>query len=211
MLSKLARCLVEVVLDETLSKELALNSKYRIFFRYVQILNFFEDIQTQDDLSRLPDLFPHLVELKQEYRYDIHAAIRNPSAYPDDFGEGTLNFRFWTKFKALERLKCENWKVSPSELKEIVKSCRVLEEVHIFSAKLKELENGQIRTTFASCGILLSENKFTTGSYEWEYSVGDGKTIRKQRISLENFHSSKAMVNCLDQRGYLRKEIDLVD
>ena len=207
---KLARCLRGVHLFETLNTNPALNGNFKILFSYVQELWISKDIRTQSDLDRLPDLFPHLVELQQGPTDGIYQAFRNPSAHPDEFGGGPFNFRFLAKFKALHKLENRRWRVSPSELKEMMKSCRFLEKVEFYSLTRVELENGQVRTTLATYGISLSGNQFLAGAFEYEYPVKDGKetehSLGEPRKPQGKFHSSEAAVDWLNQRGYLRKE-----
>lgn len=157
---KLARCLVKVTFCKTLSKDnFGLDAKFKILFKYVQVLKLAKDIRTQSDLDRLPELFPHLTELERYRSSDIYSAISNPKAHPDYFRNDTLNFRFLASFKALHTLKTENWRVSPSELSEMVKNCRFLEKIEIKPTKLEELPNREFKTKLATIEISISKKK----------------------------------------------------
>lgn len=204
---KLARCLVKVSLGETLAKEPALNFKFKILFRYVQVLWLWEDIQSQSDLDRLPEHFPHLVELVQTRSsgHGIYSVVRYPSLYPNDFTDGPLNFRFLSRFKNLQKLSTQHWKVSPSELKEMMKNCRFLEELQIHAAKL-EKANGKIRTRLNQVELFVLENEFKMRFNESEYSVSDGETIRSQTLR-EKLYSLEETLDRIEQRGCLRREI----
>lgn len=116
----------------------------------------------------------------------------------------------------MQDLKITTWKVSPNELREILKNCQFLEKVYLCSLKLEELANEEIRTKCTKVLIMKSENEFIVGCSEAEYLVKDKvhsfydyenyKQVRGEVLPREKFYSLEAVVDRLDQKGCLRNE-----
>lgn len=206
---RLARCLVEVELSETiLDKEL--DGKFKMVFKYVQLLVLRRDFRNQNNLDRLPDLFPHLVKLKDDlHENNVMHAMGCPSLLPGFFSERMVDLRFLVRFKMLQKLESKNWRFSASELSETLKNCPLLEDVRIYFAKLEKLPNGETLTKLARIYISIGENEYTVSNYERKRLIGITGFKDKYSSSKKKLHSSlEALVDCLHQKGHLRKEIE---
>ena len=138
-LERLARCIEAVELLAVLNP--ALSSNYKILFRYVRVLILSEQFQEQRDLDRLPELFPHLLEIKEGALASLvnqrnsYEGSSNPAAFPNLFRK-VFNFEFLAKFPALTRLETDRWTLSRSELERILQNCRFLREIKLSRRQL---------------------------------------------------------------------------
>ena len=200
---QVARCLVQVNLQEALGKDaLGLHAKFKILFRYVQKLWLNSDIRTQRDLDRLPDFFPHLLAFER----DNHIQIYNAKAYPDRFDEDKLNFCFLARFETLHTLSARGWRISADELKNVLQKCRFLRRIEI-SEKVELLSIGQIKAKHTIIKIVKSKDYevFCT-EYTRVYpvhlaSIGN---IVKKSFPKAKIPSPERVVACLNRRGFLR-------
>ena len=130
-LERLARCIEVVEFPEILKNNAALTAKYQTLFRYVRLLILSEQFKEQRDLNRLPELFPHLLEIKEGSqgslfrRGNLFEICRNPAAFPNLFRKA-FNFDFLARFPALTRLETDGWNLSRAEFERILQNCRFL-------------------------------------------------------------------------------------
>ena len=111
--------------------------------------------------------------------------------------------------KLLQKLNVENWRVLPSESKEVVPNCRFLREIRTYSVKLERLANEHIRTSSTEIYIFLLKKKINFLSSKHEYSATNNPDdIRSKSYAQMVFGFFFLIVHSLDQRGCLRKKIE---
>lgn len=223
---RLARCLVEVILKENLGNEL--NAKFKILFRYVQKLSLDRDIPKfgQSDLDRLPDLFPHLLELNQGISPD---KLCNRSFHSNDLADHTLNFRFLSRFKCLQKFRAEHWWVSSNELKEMVENCRFLRKFETCFSIFGEQTTVKLSYTKYRIRIDVNDKKIEVRikAFKREYSIKHPKTLFQpihqypwaknyyqpyylpdyKYFWSNNFYCWRKVWEILDEQGYLRGRV----
>ena len=152
-LERLARSIQVVEFPQILSNDSALTAKYQALFRYVRILYLSEQFQDQRDLDRLPELFPHVLEIQEGSlaslirNGDPYEGCANPAAFPHLF-QKIFNFDFLARFPALTRLETDRWTLSRAEFERILKDCRFLREMKFSRRQLVGSLEVPIRTEF---------------------------------------------------------------
>ena len=159
-IERLARCIEVVEFLQILGNNSALTAKYQTLFRYVKILILSEQFQEQRDLDRLPELFPHLLEIREGSevsfigRGNDFEASRNPAAFPNLFRKA-FNFQFLAKFPALTYLETDRWRFSRGEFEGILQSCRFLRVAKFSRRRLIGSLEAPIRTEYSIYTISL--------------------------------------------------------
>ena len=152
-LERLARCIEVVEFPEILKNDPVLASKYQILFRYVRFLRLSGQFREQRDLDRLPELFPHLWEIREGslvslFRRGISSeGCSNPRAFPHLFRKA-FNFDFLARFPALTRLEIDRWTLSRGELERIMQNSRFLREIKFSRRQLVGSMEIPIRTEY---------------------------------------------------------------